>query len=237
MRWVVGESCAEGTARASLRNYLRYLIEFLRFPSLTREDIVRNVEVVGVEHLHDAMALGRGAVAIGFHIGNIDLGAAVLAMQGYPVQVVVDRFEPESLDRLIQGYRREKGLGLIPLEQAPRQALRTLRDKQVLALLIDKPSPGEGVVVDFFGGPIEVPVGAAVLAQRTGAPVVPCVVWRTGLGRFRAEVAPPIDPAEYPSRDPRPLTQAMAAVLEEWVRRDPAQWYPFRKMWLSPPGG
>lgn len=234
MSWVVGQERAEAVAAASFRNYLRYLVEFLRFPSLSVPAIERAVEVRGVAHLHAAMARGRGAIAIGFHIGNIDLGAAVLAMQGYPVQVVVDRFEPASLDRLIQGYRRAKGLELIPLEQAPRRGLRALRDRQILALLIDKPTPGAGVVVDFFGGPIEIPSGAAVLALRTGAPVVPCVVWRTGIGRFVAEVAPPIDPSD---RDARALTQRLVAVLEGWVRRDPAQWYPFRRMWLDRPDG
>jgi phosphatidylinositol dimannoside acyltransferase len=236
MRWVVGAR-AEAVGRQAFRNYFEYLVEFLRFGAMGPAELDRAVEVRGVEHLHSALALGRGAVAVGFHIGNIDLGAAVLARQGYPVQVVVDRFEPARLDRLVQGVRAAKGLALIPLEEAPRRALKVLRSGQVLALLIDKPAPGEGVIVDFFGGPIEIPSGAALLARRTGAPVVPCRVSRRR-GRFLAEVAPFVDPAavaEIGSRDgARALMQLIVAQLETWVREEPAQWYPFRRMWLTP---
>jgi KDO2-lipid IV(A) lauroyltransferase len=149
---------------------------------------------------------------------------------------VVERFEPARLDRLVQGVRKAKGLRLIPLEEAPRRALKVLRSGEVLALLIDRPTPGEGVVVDFFGGPIEIPAGAALLSRRTGAPIVPCRVSRRR-GRFVAEVAPFVDPAAIEgggSRDgPRALTQRIVAQLEAWVREEPAQWYPFRKMWLT----
>jgi lauroyl/myristoyl acyltransferase len=235
MRWVVGPR-AEPVGRQAFRNYFEYLVEFLRFGAMSPAELDRAVAVRGVEHLHAALALGRGAVAVGFHIGYIDLGAAVLARQGYPVQVVVDRFEPPRLDRLIQGVRVGWGLKLIPLDEAPRRALKVLRAGEVLALLIDRPTPGEGVVVDFFGGPIEIPAGAALLALRTGAPVVPCRVSRRR-GRFEAEVAPFIDPADEAgagSRDGvRALTQRIVGQLEQWVREEPAQWYPFRRMWLE----
>jgi KDO2-lipid IV(A) lauroyltransferase len=239
MRWVVGAR-AEPVGRQAFRNYFEYMVEFLRFGATTAAELDRTVEVRGVEHLHAALALGRGAIAVGFHIGNIDLGAAVLARQGYPVQVVVDRFEPARLDRLVQGAREAKGLRLIPLEEAGRRALRVLRAGEVLALLIDRPTPGDGVVVDFFGGPIEIPAGAALLALRTGAPVVPCRVSRRR-GSFLAEVAPSIDPGTVEpagSREAvRALTQLIVGQLEAWVREEPAQWYPFRRMWLRPYAG
>jgi len=234
MRWVVGDR-ADAVARASFRNYFRYMFELLRFPSMDAAAVDRVVRVEGVEHLRVAMADGRGAIAVGFHIGNIDLGAAVLARQGYPVHVVVDRFEPPRLDELLQGFRRARGLELIPIEQAPRQALRVLRRGEVLALLIDRPTPGEGVAVEFFGGPIEIPAGAALLSLRTGAPIVACRVVRTASGRFLAEVAAPIAPGEVSGRDAGRLMQRVVAVLERWVRADPTQWYPFRRMWTREP--
>lgn len=226
-RWVLGPSGdPDGAARASLRNYAKYLVDFLR------DDDPAAVEVRGVDHLHEAMSHGKGAIAIGFHIGNIDLGAAVLARVGYPVNVVVDTFEPPELDQLIQGQRVAKGLRIISLAEAPRKSIRALRQNEVLALLIDKPSPLDGVRVRFFGGEIAIPGGAAVLSLRTGAPIVPCCVFRRPGGRFVAEVAPPEYPGEQ--HDVQSLTQRIVDALEGWVRRHPEQWYPFRRMWLSP---
>ena len=217
--------CPERLAAASFRHYFRYMVEFLRHG----DDFESRSEVVGVENLHAAMALGRGAVAVGFHIGNIDLGASLLARVGYPVNVVVDTFEPPALDELIQRQREAKGLKLIPLALASRRALRVLRQKEILALLIDKPTAeDEGVAVRFFGGHISIPAGAAFLSVRTGAPIVPCCVLRLGGGRFRAEVAEPI----VPDGSEVEVTQAIVQVLERWVRRHPEQWYPFRAIFV-----
>jgi KDO2-lipid IV(A) lauroyltransferase len=230
---VAGSAEAPRLAAASFRHYFRYMVEFLRFPALDRAVIERAVEVRGVERLHEAMALNRGAIAVGFHVGNIDLGAAVLAQVGYPVNVVVDTFEPRRLDELIQRERAAKGLKLIPLELAPRRALRVLRSREILALLVDKPTPEDGVVVRFFGGRIAIPAGAAFLSLRTGAPIVPCCVFRRPGGRYLAEVAPAIDPNGY--SDVEALSQRMVEALEDWVRRHPEQWYPFRTMFVDAP--
>jgi len=76
-----------------------------------------------------------------------------------------------------------------------------------------------------------------VLALRTGAPVVPCCVFRGPGGRFIAEVAPPVLPKRLQTgdsqRDIQAITQRLVETLEAWVRRHPDQWYPFRRMWLS----
>lgn len=241
MRWVLAEPederAAARLARKAFRNYFKYLVEFLRFSGRGAAEIERVSEIRGLEHLHGALAAGRGAIAVGFHLGNIDLGAALLASVGYPVHVVVDRFEPPKLNALIQSAREEKGLKLIPLELAPRQGIRALRRNEVLALLIDKPAPDGGVVVRFFGGKIAVPSGAAVLALRTGAAIVPCCVIRQSDGSFVGEIAAPVFPASLATgdtrQDVRTIMQRLFDTLERWVRRHPDQWYPFRRMWLS----
>lgn len=241
--WVLGPTAdvfkARAFARASFRNYLTYFVDFLRFPGISNSEMLAMVELRGIEHLHEAMAPGRGVIAVGFHVGNIDLGAALLGQQGYQVNVVVDRFEPPRLDELIQGQRRARGLTLIPVDGAPRQALRILRKGEILALLIDKPTPGEGMEIRFFGGPMSVPAGAAFLSLRTGAPIVPCRVIRRPDNQYRAEIGAPINPTLNQASG-KPVTvdelaQRMAAVLEDWVRDAPTQWYPFRRLWTKRP--
>ncbi len=232
LAWVVGPERAPAAARSSVRNYVRYVVDFLRFHRWSNEDLRQRSTVIGVEHLHNALAQNRGAIAIGFHLGNIDLGATLLGQQGYPVHVVVEPFRPPALDEVIQEQRRGRGLILIPLERAARESLRVLRQRAILALLVDRPVPDDGVPVRFFGGTVFLPAGAARLALRTGAPIVPCCAYRTRPGRYTAEVAEPILPEQYAgAEDPvQAVTQAMVATLERWVRQMPSQWYPFRTM-------
>ena len=243
--WVLGPTAdvfkARAFARASFRNYMTYFVDFLRFPGFSNAAITDMVDLHGTENLHSAMKLGRGVIAVGFHVGNIDLGAALLGQQGYPVNVVVDRFEPPRLDELIQDQRRARGLRLIEINGAPRQGLRVLRKGEILALLIDKPTPGEGMTIRFFGGSMSIPAGAAFLSIRTGAPIVPCRVIRASGNRFHANIGVPIDPIAIAGPGKRAtveeIAQRIAAVLENWVREEPTQWYPFRRLWNERPPG
>ena len=237
MRQVLGPDVAEAevrrTARASYRNYLKYTVDFLRFPSLDCQAIKRATTIVGTENLDRALAAGKGVIFVSVHFGHFDLGAAVLAISGYPVNAVVDTFTPPKLNELIQRQRKEKGVKVIPIETAGRAVLRALRQNEILGLLVDRPMPGEGVRVDFCGAPIEVPAGAAALALKTGAPIVPGYLLKASDKAFHGVIMPSIEakPSGDLRRDIVTVTQQFMRALEEGVRRHPDQWYMFRHMW------
>src|SRR5207237_6885340 len=110
----------------------------------------------------------------GLPMGNWDLGGALLSQRGYPMAVVVDTFHNSRLNALVQGTRAALGMRIIPREQAARRVIQALRRNEALAILMDRPASGDaGVEVDFFGRCTVVPAGAATLALRTGARIVP----------------------------------------------------------------
>ncbi len=239
MRRVLGPGATEArvrrAAQLSFRNYLKYTVDFLRFPGLSASDIKNAVEITGWEHLDRALARGKGVIFVGIHFGHFDWGAAALAVFTYPVTAVVDTFHPARLNDLIQRHRTEKGLDVIQLEAAGRAVLRVLRRREILGLLVDKPVPGAGVCVDFFGAPIEVPAGAATLSLRTGAPIIAGHVRRDDDGRFAGVIYPPIEiqPTGDLREDVVTLTQRMMDVLSEMVSLYPEHWYMFRHLWRA----
>jgi len=226
-------------ARASLINYCRYLADFIRFPSLSPQQLLARCH--GDESfaaLDRALQRGKGAIIVCMHFGNWDLGAGAAAARGYPLTVVAESFRDPRLDALIVGARERLGMQVIRMEKAGPSLIRALRQNGLLALLIDRPVPGEGVAVEFFGETIEVPAGPARLALRTGAAVVPTAFVRRSPGRddvqtltdFTISFAPSGDEA----RDIRDLTQAIVAAHERFIRSHPEQWYMFREMWRAP---
>jgi phosphatidylinositol dimannoside acyltransferase len=237
MRQVLGpESTANSvwrTARGTYRNYLKYIVDFLRFPNLSSDDISRAVTVVGWENLDRALQADKGVIFVSMHFGHWDLAAVTVAAKGYPVNAVVDTFEPRKLNELIQRNRIEKGLKVIQLEQAVRGVLGALKRKEILGLLVDKPMPGDGVRVNFCGSPIEVPAGAATLAIRTGAVILTGYVVRGVDNQFLGFIQPHIEVVRTsdPARDVTALTQRVMESMEDVVRQYPDQWYMFRHMW------
>ncbi|MCK6565522.1 MAG: lysophospholipid acyltransferase family protein [Dehalococcoidia bacterium] len=221
-------------ARRSLVNYCRYLVDFARFPALSAE---RLLAAVGGEEsfraLDAALAEGKGAVIVCMHFGNWDLGAGATAARGYSLAVVAETFADPRLDELVAGARRRLGMEVIKMERAGPSLVRALKRNGLLALLIDRPTPGEGVKVEFFGEVVEVPAGPARLALLTGAPVVVAAFPRVDAGRPEVvtltEFIEPRTGAE--GHDVEGLTRTIMAAHERFIRAYPDQWYMFREMW------
>ena len=226
-------------ARASLTNYFRYLADFMRFPSQSPDAL--RLAVDGDDAfaaLDAALARGRGAVVICMHFGNWDLGAAAAAARGYALTAVVETFRDRRLDAMVVGSRRRLGMEVVKMEKAGPSLIKALRRNGLVALLIDRPVPGEGVKVRFFGEEVEVPSGPARLALRTGASVVPTAFVRLDPNRPHvrtlADFSIDYEPTGDTETDVRNLTQAIMDVHEGYIRRYPDQWYMFREMWPAP---
>lgn len=224
-------------AKQSLRHYFKYLVDFLRFPVMTAEEIQRLVKITGWENFDRALEAGKGIIFIGLHMGAWDFGGAALALRNYKMNVVVDTFNPPRLNAFMVRARTRMGMKVIPLEKATRRVFQALRHNEALALLIDRPLTDSGVRVKFFDAFTRVPSGAARLALRTGARVIPGGLIRLPDNSFQAIVGHhiPFQSTGDLKRDIQVLTQRIMSSLEEMVRQYPDQWYMFRRMWLPVP--
>ncbi len=130
------------------------------------------------------------------------------------------------------------GLTAVPLGEGSSAALlRALKDGNVAGLVSDRDLGGKGVEVEFFGERTTLPGGAATLALRTGAPLVPVVVY-SGPGNWHSGVVhAPVDTTRQGSlrKDVARVTQDLATVFEQDIRRSPEQWHLFQPNWPSDP--
>ena len=99
-------------------------------------------------------------------------------------------------------------------------------------MLIDQDTKVEGVFVEFFGRPAWTPVGAAELALRFDAAVLPTFIERRADGSHRAVIHP-----ELPlPTDPTAATALMSAAIEAQIRAHPEQWVWLHRRWRRRPG-
>jgi lauroyl/myristoyl acyltransferase len=220
-------------ALKSLRNYCKYLIEFLELPMRSSSDAdIASMKIHGLQHLQEALAAGKGVILASAHFGTIEIGGLRLS-DFTTVHAVYDSFRPAYLDRLIQRKRLEKGIHLIPTSDV-RGMLRALKSGGTLTLLFDRPVPREkGVGVRFFGRDTAVPGGPAVLSIKTGAPIVPAYMLRQPDRTFECILYPAITGLERGERerDVRIIMQKLMDTLQSTVLSRPDQWYMFRPMW------
>lgn len=217
----------------SMRNYCKYLVEFLELPALSSQHpVVASIRIDGLEHLQAALAGGKGVIITTGHYGTLELPGLRLT-DFTDFHAVYDTFRPKYLDRLIQRKRLEKGIELIPATNV-RKMFRVLKDGGTVALLFDRPVElAKGVRVRFFGRETAVPGGPAVLAMKTGAPILPVYTTREPDLTFHSMVGSPIvwiDSGDR-DRDIQTVMQKLMNTLESAVLRRPDQWYMFRPMW------
>ena len=230
-------------AFVSWRNYGRYASDFISFPHLDVEPIDRNLRDLSegqegwLGHVRSALQAGKGAILASAHFGNWDMAGAILARH-HTVSAVAETFSDEQLNQLLQDQRRDKGIGVIPMEGSARRILRILQQNELTAIIVDRPvTQVHGIEVTFFGRKTYVPSGPAALALKSGAAIVPGFVWYGHRNEFYARMFPPIFPQESKGeervREISRLTQRMYDALEVMIREWPTQWYMFRQFWPS----
>lgn len=222
-------------ARQSFRHYGKYLVDFARMEALRYAELERRLPLVNWEAVSAAHSRGKGTILVGLHQGNWDLGLAVLAHRQYPMNVVVDELPHDRMNRMVVQSREQLGVNIIPMTQGVRPLIRALRENQMVGMLIDQPHATTGVRVHFLDHWVTVPAGAAALARKTGACLLPGGIIRHPGDTFEAILHDPIIPRNSDNRDAdiRHLTQEIMTALEQIVREHPEQWYVFRPLWAD----
>jgi KDO2-lipid IV(A) lauroyltransferase len=226
----------DAAAERTFRNFGKYVIDFIHFPSLSRDEVQERLRFDQWEALNEAADSGRGVIIATIHFGNWDLGAAALAAFGYPIHAIAETFRYGPMNELVQGSRKRLGLKVIGGDRRGPAAFKALRRGEILALLVDVVTEDDGIRVDFLGAPALVSPAAARIALRTKAWVVPALVLR---GPEDDLVIRPIIDASLrdfegtgeEAVDARALTQRILQALEPTIVRHPEQWFIFRHMW------
>jgi KDO2-lipid IV(A) lauroyltransferase len=223
--------------RGVFRSYGRYYGESFRLPTIGAEELDRGLTREGFEHVEESLARGVGPMLVLPHLGSWEWCAYWLTrVRKVPVTAVVERVEPPALFDWFVEFRERIGMEIVPLgADAGRSIVRAIKRAHVIALLCDRDIGGGGTEVTFFGETTTLPSGPAVLALRTGAPLIPTGVYDQGGGHHHAILRPPI-PAERRGSfrdDVARITQAMAYDLEGLIRRAPEQWHLLQPNWPS----
>ncbi|RMI42631.1 phosphatidylinositol mannoside acyltransferase [Streptomyces triticirhizae] len=232
------EAALRALSRAGMRSYLRYWTESFRLPVWSGERIGASLRLDDAHHLTDAVAEGRGVVLALPHLANWDLAGGWLVTElGIPFTTVAERLKPASLfDRFI-AYRESLGMEVVAHDGGSAFGLlaRRLRSGGVVALVADRDLSASGVPVTFFGEPARMPAGPALLAQQTGAALLPVALWYDETPVMRGRVMAPLPVPADGTRAERTaaLTQALADHFAEAIAAHPQDWHMLQRLWTA----
>ena len=228
-------------ARRSFQNAGMNLLEISRLGYLTPEkisDLVDYDKKAGLGNYRAALNRGKGILYLTGHFSSWELLPTAHALHGYPLSFTTRPLDNARLEKYLRRVRESKGNTVIYKKDSARHILKELKAGRTVGVLMDhNVNAAEGIFVDFFGILAATSTGVALLALRTGAPVLTGYLTPLGCGRYTFKFLPPIDMTHTGDtvEDLRINTQCLNKVLESIIKEQPESWLWGHKRWKTRP--
>ncbi|MEU9251610.1 phosphatidylinositol mannoside acyltransferase [Streptomyces sp. NPDC048270] len=225
-------------SHAGMRSYMRYWMESFRLPAMDPGRFGSDVEMKDEHILREALASGRGVVVALPHLANWDLaGAWAIGHIGVPFTTVAERLKPESLYDRFVAYRESLGMEVLPHSggAAFGTLARRLRAGGLVCLVADRDLSASGIEVEFFGATARMPAGPALLAQQTGAVLLPATLYYGDSPKMYGRIHPEVAVPQSGTRIERTaaMTQAVADAFASGIAEHPEDWHMLQRLWLD----
>jgi KDO2-lipid IV(A) lauroyltransferase len=239
-RW--SKEKVKGLTRKTFQNYGQYLLDYMVMHRLHPSNKDKWVEEeVGGDYMIEALRAGKGAICITPHLGNWEMGGLLFSFKGGRLNVLT--LDERDLDT--KSFREEmrrrggiKNLYINPRDESPMailDAVKALRRNEIVAMLGDRIESQKTMIFDFFGKKTLFPIGVAILAIATGAPVLPVFVVMERDRKYRGIIEAPIYFEAF-SREGREVViregmEKLIKKFEGYIEKYPDQWYNFYSYW------
>jgi len=213
---------------------MRYWCDTFRFPDWSPERVRETVTVTNEHLLLDAVDAKTGVIVTLPHAGNWDHAGAYFCAKGINLVTVAEHLKPEKLFLKFLSYRQAMGMEVLPLDGRVLGTLaQRLRSGALVALVADRDLSRSGIDVNFFGAPSRMPAGPAVLALKTGAPLITAFVSYTdnGIHIDFDEVSLPGSGSDEEKISN--IVQKMADQFERGISAHPQDWHMLQRIWID----
>ena len=229
----------EGTGAsraASIREYFRnhYVDHLLIFviPKFGLRETEQYVEIDGLEHLDEALKRGKGVVLVHAHFGPVHLPLVVLARLGYRMKQIglpsddgLSWIGRNVAFRLRLHYEAKIPAEIIMADGFLRSAFRWLHDNGVIMITGDgsgtEKRMGRHEIFSFFGRKVLFPLGPAILADKTGATILPMFIVPGERKQYRIVIERPLTSSAKGEERINAVTGQFIERMEYYVSRFP----------------
>lgn len=234
----MSESEIRRLAQSFYGHFARLFAENIGFMRMSDDEIRRRVRVLGHDILLDAARQGKGILLLTGHFGNWEISpvGSILHFPEFRGRFHVLRrpVAAKPVERMLFDRFYRAGLDIIPKKNSLGLILDALAKNDAVVFVMDQYArpDRDGIEVDFFGKKAGTFKSLALVARRSGAPVIPVSSWREGpthVVRFEK----PLEWIESPSSEDELYRNTLAynRVLERMVREHPEQWWWPHRRW------
>ena len=221
-------------AFGSYKSFSITLVEILFIPFMTREQIENSVYCENVELVKKYYERNTGLIVLSGHFGNWEyIALSVSAKINVPFHVVVKSQRNPYVDAYLNRGRTRWINKIVPLGASIRKIYSELKAKNIIAMVADQRGPQEGMRINFLGLQSSIYPGPAMLAIKTGAPILYGLTIRQPDYSYTAHISE-ISTENLPAEEEKQIqevSQRHMALLESVIRKHPEQWLWMHNIW------
>jgi len=231
----ISERELEDLTKDGMRSYLRYWFDTFRLNKWSKSRIIETTFVVRENLLRDPIETKEGCIIALPHAGNWDHAAAYFCSTGIPLTAVVEKLKPEAIFKKFLAYRQSIGIEAISHKEKTIPILmERLNQGKLIALVADRDMSRNGIEVNFLGGIAKMPAGPAILAIKSGSPLVTAYIRYLDKGieiTFDETIKLPVSGGE--DEQIKIVTQSMADNFAKRIKDSPVDWHMLQRIWVD----
>jgi KDO2-lipid IV(A) lauroyltransferase len=223
----------ERIAQESFRTMIRGCMETLFCIFTFRTRFNPRIRLEGRKNLEQALAQGKGVIAVTAHLNTFTLIGAKLSASGFPNTWILGAQTHPRIAGVWRWMTEKAGSHAIIIDSPisfHKAIMRALRKGEIVTFVCDENQKQGGVLVEFLERTMALPVGPAVYHLKTGAPILPIFIIYQRDGGHKVIVDSPlkISLSGDEERDIFTITSQIARCIESTIRQYPGQW-----SWIS----
>lgn len=229
----------EETGMRSFEQLVMMVMDVLFTPRLVKlETWPTMFSFRNIERIKWMMKEEKGLLMVTAHYGNFEIIGYLMSLYGLKIYSIARPLDNPFINRWLMSVRESRGQKIIYKKGAAEMMDQLAADGATLCFIADQDAGKKGVFVDFFGRKASTYKSIGLVAMQYNLPIV-IGCCRQHYKKFFFEMEPTriIYPHEWADKpDPlRWVTQEYTRAIEDFIRKDPAQYWWLHRRWKSRP--
>lgn len=228
------ESEIKSLTKLAYRNFSLTFAEMLLLHYITAKEFSRMIDHSEAEEvLAPYFESGKSFFLLSGHFGNWELFTTFPHHYKKAVNAMAKPMRNVYVSKWINQSREKFGTNVVLLGSSIRELYKVLKDNGVILSVGDQRGPSDGVRVNFFNKSTAAFNGTAVLALKTGSPIIMTFIVRQKNFDYkvRAKELRFDDLTGTEEEKIAAICQRFFSYLESMIREYPDQWFWMHKIW------
>jgi len=218
------------------KNLLYNMRDFVENQGISKEKLLKKVTIHNEHFYTDIKKEGKGVIFLTAHYGNWELLPLCMGATYGKLWGVGRNLDSKKMNDVLQKNRNQFNVHMLEKAGAIRGLLKALKNGENVGLLVDQnTSAKEGILIKFFGKLARHTPSAALIARKTGTPIIPAFITTNDYINYDITFYEPIttDKTDKSEEDIKKSVQEQANITQKAIEAKPDEWFWLHRRWKN----